>query len=237
MLRSLLDQVFPWSCVGCGCAAAAALCASCRGAIRWIDSCCCPRCGLPLAGPPAHLCGRCIVDPPAFTRLRAVACYRAAEEDRDPLAIAIRGLKYGGRRALAASLSDLLAERLPFSPGEHDLVAPVPLHVRGLRARGFNQAALLARGPARRLGVRLDVGLLVRRRDTAAQVGLGESERRRNVRRAFAVRPGRRARGLRVLLVDDVATSGATADACAQALLGAGARSVDVLAVARTLVR
>ncbi len=237
MLRSLLDQVFPWACIGCGVAAGSALCPSCRGAIRWIDSAaCCRQCGLPLASLPSHFCGRCVVDPPAFSRLRAAAYYRTAEEDHDPLAIAIRGLKYGGRRALAASLSCLLAERLPFAPGEHDLAAPVPLHLRRLRARGFNQAALLARGPARRLGLPLDVGLLVRRRDTAAQVGLGEAERRRNVRRAFALRPGRRAAGLRVLLVDDVATSGATADACARALRAAGARSVDVLALARTLL-
>lgn len=236
MVRILLDQVFPWSCVGCGAAASSALCPSCRRAICWIDSGCCRQCGLPLSSVPAHYCGRCILDPPAFARLRAVAYYRAADEDRDPLAIAIRGLKYGRRRALASSLSEILAERSPFSAGEHDLVAPVPLHVTRLRERGFNQAALLAREPARRLHVPLDAGLLVRMRDTGAQVGLGEAERRRNVRRAFALRPGRRVAGLRLLIVDDVATSGATADACARALRAAGAVSVDVLAVARTLL-
>jgi len=134
-----------------------------------------------------------------------------------------------------ATLSCLLADRLPFAPDSFDLLVPVPLHLDRLRERGFNQAALLAREPARRFAITLDVRLLERIRPTPPQVGLGRQERRRNLRRAFGVRPGHSAAGLRVLVVDDVCTSGATADACAEALLESGAKSVDVVALARAL--
>jgi ComF family protein len=221
--------------VSCQTPADRALCDACTSRIRWIREPWCPQCGLPLASPPNHPCDRCATDLPAFARLRAVARYRPKDEERDPLGLALRALKYSGRRALAPSLSMLLAERFPFERGSHDVVAPVPLHVDRLRARGFNQALLLARGPARRFGLRLDPALLTRVRDTPPQVGLTEAERRSNVRRAFALRPGRSVKGLRVLLVDDVCTSTATARACAAVLRGQGAASVDVLVAARAL--
>ena len=232
---ALLDQLFPWSCASCTAPARAAICDRCLDSVRWLEEPWCPRCGLPLASPPSHVCTRCAADPPAFERLRAVACYRADREDDDPIGRSLRALKYGRRRALAASLSTILADRFPFSPGDFDRLAPVPLHVARLRERGFNQALLLARAPARRFGMPLDAMLLERVRATPPQVGLGLAERRGNLRGAFRVRAGRSVAGARVLLMDDVSTSGATADACAAALLDAGARSVDVLALARTL--
>jgi ComF family protein len=176
-----------------------------------------------------------VAEPPAFARLRAVACYRLEQEDDDPIGRAVRALKYGRRRALAGSLSAILAERFPFAPGDFDRIAPVPLHLDRLRDRGFNQSLLLAREPARCLGRPVDAMLLERVRPTPPQVGLGLAERRSNLRGAFRVRKGRDVTGARVLLVDDVSTSGATADACATALLEAGARSVDVVTLARTL--
>ncbi len=166
--------------------------------------------------------------------MRAAAHYRGSEEDRDPLGTALRALKYARRRALATTLGEILADALPFAADEHDRIAPVPLHRERLRERGFNQAALLARPLARRTGALLDLGLLLRTRPTPPQVGLGELERRRNLRGAFALRPGRDVRGLRVLLVDDVCTSGATADACARVLVEAGASAVDVVTLAHT---
>jgi ComF family protein len=233
--QRVLDHVFPWTCAGCGNPADFAFCDRCMAAVRWIADPICPRCGLPLASPPSHPCGRCAVRPPAFSRLRAIAVYRS-DDDRDPLGIALRGLKYAGRRALAPPLSRLLADRFPFDPCAYDLVAPVPLHVERIRRRGFNQALLLAREPVRRFALPLDPALLVRLRKTAPQVALDEAERRRNVRRAFALRRGRTVDGSRVLLVDDVCTSTATAEACARSLTEAGAASVDVLVVARALL-
>jgi ComF family protein len=233
--RGALDRLFPWSCVACGVAAGGALCDPCLSSLRWIEEPCCPRCGLPLASRPSHLCGRCLANPPSFERLRAVVGYRSDAQEADPAGKALRALKYGGRRAIAPTLSRLLAERFPFDPAGLDVVVPVPLHLGRLRERGFNQALLLAREPARRCGLPLDPWLLERRHPTPPQVGLDLAQRRRNLRDAFAVREGRSAAGLRVLLVDDVCTSMATVEACARSLLDAGARSVDALVLARTL--
>lgn len=235
--RGVLDALFPWRCAGCGETADSALCLGCRARIRWIDGPRCPCCGIPFATGPSHPCGRCERRPPAFARLRACACYLAREEERDPLGTAIRALKYGRRRALAATLGAILADRFPFQPGEHDRVAPVPMHRARLRERGFNQAALLARAVARRAGAALDLALLCRPRPTEPQASLREVERRRNLRGALALRRGRRVEGLRILLVDDVCTSGATADACARVLRAAGAASIDVVTLAHTLLR
>ena len=236
MVRALLDRVLPWSCVSCGKEGHSILCPSCHDLVGWIRGACCTRCGLPLASAPDHFCGRCLTDPPSFRQLRAVACYRSSHEERDPIGCAVRALKYGGRRAIAAPLSEVFADRLPFEPGHYDVVAPVPLHLERLRQRGFNQAVLLARRPAERLVAPLDPGLLVRIRPTASQVGLTEPERRRNLRGAFALRAGRNVEDRRILLVDDVCTTTATAEACAQALLAAGAAGVDVAVLARTLL-
>jgi ComF family protein len=235
MAEGVADALFPWACVGCGSPAEAALCSGCLARVRWIREPCCSVCGLPLASPPGRPCGRCLADPPAFRRLRAIACYRPSDEDRDPLGIALRALKYTGRRALARSLSALLAERFPYSSERFDVVAPVPLHIDRLRERGFNQAFLLAREPARRYDLPLDGGLMLRSRPTPPQVGLTERERQGNVRLAFVLRAGRAVEGKHVLLVDDVCTSTATARACARALRDGGASCVDVLVVSRAL--
>lgn len=233
--RGFLDRLFPRYCIGCDEPAASSFCIRCLDRIRWIDEPFCPRCGLPLASGPSHPCARCVARPPSYARLRAIAAYRSTE-DGDPLGIALRALKYAGRRALAEPLSTFLAERFPFEQDPYDVVAPVPLHVERLRSRGFNQALLLAREPARRFRLAVDPALLVRLRQTPPQVGLDEADRRRNVQRAFALRRGRSVEGCRILLVDDVCTSTATADACAEALVRADAASVDVLVVARALL-
>jgi ComF family protein len=235
--KGVVDALFPWSCVSCGGARGAAICRLCLDRVQWITEPWCPRCGLPLASAPSHLCGRCLSDPPPFSRLRALACYRPAEEEKDPIGTALRALKYGSRRALARPLSMLLAERFPFPGAAYDVIAPVPLHIERLRTRGFNQAALLAYEVAKRSRIALDRGLMVRLRNTPAQVGLSEADRRRNLRGAFTLRQGRSVEGRRVLVVDDVCTSTATARACAAALRAAGAETVDVVVLARALLR
>jgi len=196
-----------------------------------------PRCAA-CDAPSLHeqpFCGTCAS---ALVRLDAVDAVGgiAPWEYGGPLADALLRLKHGGRaefgeplgRAVArASSGALAAARL-------DVVVPVPLHPGRLRARGYNQAALLALGVGQAARLPVDLGALVRVRDTPPQRGLGPAARRRNVRRAFAA-DGARVAGRRVLLVDDVLTTGATAAACSEALETAGARRVVVLTAARAL--
>lgn len=143
-------------------------------------------------------------------------------------------MKYGRDVSLAPLLARYLVERLPL-PVDHDVIVPVPLHRERLRWRGFNQAVPLARALGAAGDRPVDPFALVRSRATPPQVGLDAGSRRRNVRGAFVVRSADRIRGRRVLLVDDVMTTGATIDACARALRAAGARQVDALVLARAL--
>ncbi len=173
----------------------------------------------------ARVCGACQRRPPAFARTVALFHY-APPVDR-----LIHGLKYHGRLELARILGGLLADALTRRPVHIDLIVPVPLHRARLRARGFNQALELARPVARRLGVPIDYRCVVRARDTAPQATLAPRARRSNVRGAFVAR-GRLDR-LRIALVDDVLTTGHTADAVAACLRRAGARQVELWVLAR----
>ena len=148
---------------------------------------------------------------------------------------AIHGFKFGGRRALAAPLGDLLAEtaRRDLAGMRVDLLVPVPLHPRRERERGFNQAELLAGRLSRGFPARVARGVLVRRVATAPQSELAADDRQANVRDAFEIRRPDAVRSRHVLLVDDLLTTGATAGACADCLREAGAASVGVLTVAR----
>ncbi len=149
----------------------------------------------------------------------------------------VRELKYRKRRRVA----DRFAEMIGSDPQAAELLAdggvlvPVPLHPRRCRERGFNQSELLASALARRSSLPIAPRALVRRRDTPTQTGLSAAQRRDNVRGAFAIRERAKVAGRIVVLVDDVLTTGATARECAAALLGAGARSVRVLTVARVV--
>jgi ComF family protein len=166
-----------------------------------------------------------IVDP----ALAIVACgmYRGA------LASAVRRLKYGDRPDLARPLGAMLGATVATSGLRADLVVPVPLHPRKLRERGYNQSALLAGAVARAAGAPLAARGLVRTRDTAPQASLSKHRRRDNIAGAFRARSAKAIHGNRILLVDDVATTGATLRACAEALLTAGAASVTTVVLAR----
>jgi ComF family protein len=154
------------------------------------------------------------------------------------LSVAVRRWKLGREPALTRPLAELLAPSLAkiAQAGQVDALVPVPLHPRRLREREFNQASLLARAARRLAGSRVPVEeLLDRRLDTPPQHHLPAGERRANVRRAFVVPRPAAVKGRRIVLVDDVVTTGATVDACTRALLAARAARVDVLALARTL--
>jgi ComF family protein len=221
---ALLELVYPPRCAACGeDVSAEPFCPVCGEAVDPVPEGC-ARCGLP---GPEPLCGACRADPPAFDAIRAGGVFGG------PLADAIHAFKYGGRPALARPLGAWLARAAPPPPGA--LIVSVPL-ARGRRIeRGYDQAALLADALARAAGARERRlrGALLRTRETPPQVGKTRAERSRNVAGAFrAVRPAEIA-GRDVVLVDDVVTTGATADAAARALREAGAMTVTVVALAR----
>ena len=153
------------------------------------------------------------------------------------LRTAIQALKFKAGVQLAKPLGCMLYQtfRRYWSPGEIDLIAPIPLHRRRFRQRGFNQAYLLIANWPMRGETEIVRDLLVRQRATPPQTGLDRRQRRINIKNAFAVRRSGQSAGKRVLLVDDVLTTGATAEACARVLLKDGARQVDVLTLARAL--
>lgn len=150
-----------------------------------------------------------------------------------PLADAVRRLKFGDRPDLASPLGDLLRAAALRAGLEGDVVLPVPLHPRRLVHRGYNQAALLARRAVRSLGAPLNVDALERKRGDRPQVELSAAARAANVEGAFVVRRPCAIEGRRVIVIDDVVTTGATAKACADALRAAGATTVTMLALAR----
>jgi ComF family protein len=196
----------------------------------------CLRCGWPFpaaeaaAGAAAPLCQRCREAADAFRLARAPLRYRQEGVARAAILLA----KHGGRLALLGHLARLLAAEAPryLAPEEWDVLVPVPLHWTRRWRRGFNQAEVLARGVGRGLGIPVSTAALSRVRATPPQQGDAEA-RRRNVRDAFRVRRPGRVAGRRILLVDDVFTTGATANAAARALRAAGAADVGVLTLAR----
>lgn len=222
-MRILLDWLLPARCGGCG-ALGTWLCPVCRGLIRPLREPICARCGreLEVRGE-ACSCRH---------RLRALEAVRSAAAYEGPLERAIHRLKYQGRRPLAGALAGLLAERFAPFVRPDAILLPVPLHRRRRRRRGFNQSQLLVEELRRVWPVGDARGRLVRRRDTRSQVGLDRAQRRRNVEGAFHWKgPDLECRP--VLLVDDVITTCATVEACARALLEAGAGEVRALSVAR----
>ncbi len=190
----------------------------------------------PLTGPLCRQCGRpwgdrgaCPLCRGAFSALQGL---RAGFFFEGPLREAIHRFKYRGARALAVPLATLLLPSFDALPWTIEALAPVPLYTGRERQRGYNQAVLLAAELARHRSLDLVSGALFRIRDTRPQMGLDAAERRANVARAFAGKPGALA-GKRVLLIDDVCTTGSTLEACAAAALEAGASAVCGLVLAR----
>ncbi len=222
----LLDLVFPTRCAGCG-AVGDLFCAACRGQVQPVPQPVCIRCGKPVAQT-----GRC----PACRDVSfEVSAIRAAAVYREPLSQAIHEFKYNGRKELSQPLGELLAAYWRGRPVSVDVVIAVPLHKARLKERGFNQSQLLADTLCRAAELPLlQPEVLRRERETQQQVHLGPAERRQNVSGAF-VWSGPGLAGVKVLLIDDVATTGATLEACGEALHAAGAGRIWALTVARAL--
>ena len=232
-LRYSADLLLPPICVSCSALITRhnLLCPKCWSGLDLITPPLCDRLGIPLPGyegSEKHVSMQALADPPVFRRARAAAHYSGIirklvvgfkfEDRHEPLPLFIKLMREAGRHLLA----------------DAELLVPVPLHRLRLLQRRFNQSALLARGLSRASHVPVCVTSLRRTRRTHSQVGLTGDARQYNVANAFAISPGgqRKVRGKRILLIDDVMTTGSTANACAAALLEAGANSVDVLAIA-----
>jgi ComF family protein len=237
-LDALASVVFPAPCRICGRTLANAsripICETCLGGFERIDAPMCLCCGRPFVSPAAAqaaqpLCRLCRVNFYAFERVRSFAVYD------DALSEAIVLLKYEEVTRLGDWFAARLAEIVSRAPGEWraGVVVPVPLHRERHRERGYNQAELIARPLAKRLHLKLESHLLARTKPRPPQLVLSRSEHWKSVRGAYATREGLQVDNLRVLLVDDVLTTGATLDACARALRKAGAAAVLGLTVAR----
>ncbi len=220
-----LDLLFPPQCVVCG-RLERWLCPACLERIPLLDAALCPRCGRLWEG--EGLCRACEEHPLLVSRIRAAVLFAPG-----PVQDVLHALKYRGAADLASPLGILLARAWQRYDYASDLLMPVPLHPRRERRRGYNQAALLALSLAARLQMPVAPRGLQRVRATPSQTHLNREERRKNVAEAFALTPGLNVAGLRITLVDDVATTGATLDACAKVLLESGALEVTALTVAR----
>lgn len=237
ILTGITDLIFPPRCITCDVIlqehGPLPFCPHCRTGIHLIRSPLCPRCGIPFTVTEGedHLCGECLVTQRPYAVARAVGLYE------ETLLTAIHLFKYRGRIGIGKVLGNLMAD---FAGGIWDMnvfsvIMPVPLHRKRLRERGFNQAVILARQIAKRFALPIDFMTLKRAAFTEPQVGMGRVDRSVNVRGAFTVRKPERIADQRILLVDDVYTTGSTLAECTRTLLKAGADSVAVLTLAKAV--
>lgn len=230
----IADLLFPPLCIACRepLGQGQGFCGSCWSKVTFLDGPMCECCGLPFGvdpGPGAR-CAACLAKPPSFDSARAIVAYE--ESSRGP----ILALKHADRLELVPGFAQWLARTGKSLIDDSDVIAPVPLHRTRLWRRRYNQAAELARALGRRTGKDVAVQALVRSRATESQGEMVSARaRRRNVLGAFKVPDAASVRGRNILLVDDVLTTGATAEACARALKRAGAGKVHILALARVV--
>jgi ComF family protein len=230
---SILDLLLPPRCLACGTTVGTTgtLCGPCWRGMTFLGEPCCACCGLPFEFAPggAALCGACARFHPIFERARAAMRY---DEDSRRLILAF---KHGDRLHLAPAFGGWMRRAGAEMLADADLLVPVPLHWTRLFARRCNQAAVLAHAIHAAGGPPVGADWLVRRRRTPSQGKRNAAARERNVKSAFAVKPGRSVKGRKIVLIDDVFTTGATVGECARVLRRAGAARVDVLTLARTV--
>ncbi len=235
LLTAARDLLYPPCCLGCGRQLESSrlplFCGPCSGQLLFTGPPWCSCCGLPFAaGRADHLCGDCLKNRFVFDLARSALAYQP------PVRQLIIDLKFRQRLAALASLTALaLASDAMLALAEPDLILPVPLHPARLRRRGFNQALLIARGCFPSLRSRIVPDLLVRVRNTRSQTGLSGAERRRNLDGAFAVKTPGIVESRRILLIDDVFTTGSTVNSCGAVLRQAGAARIEVFTLARAI--
>ncbi len=229
LFRSVLDFALPPRCSGCGTIVddTDSFCAECWSKLDFLQGGC-SRCGLPLEATDIDTCGRCLAKPPRLDRIRAAVAY-----DDISRSVALR-LKYGRKVALARTMSRYMLP-LVAEPSPRALLVPVPLHRSRLWNRGFNQSAIIARELSRRTGLPLAADALRRVRPTPPLKGMNMNQRRRTVAGAFRANEDADLANREIVLIDDVLTTGSTANACARALKRAGAARVDLISWARVI--
>jgi len=232
--RGALDLLFPPLCAACRTPVTDphSLCAGCWRALSFLDGPCCSRCGYPFDFDPGGeaLCGACLAKPPSYDRARAVLRYDDKSRDL------ILALKRADRLDLVPAFAKWLARAGREMLVEADVIVPVPLHPMRLWSRRFNQSGVLAHELARLSGRRSDPFALARVRQTPSQGQMPSAKaRRRNVHGAFRIGRPEAVLGKKVLLIDDVFTTGATIEACAKALKRAKADTIFVLTLARVV--
>lgn len=224
LIPKILNLLYPSECPSCAKGPdtflLAPFCSECWSGIEKYTGPSCRICATPITSEDATVCAECMKKPPLFSKAMSFGLYE------NTLASAIHFFKFQRIRRLHRPLGDLLRG---FDMSDIDALVPVPLSVRGLRERGFNQSLLLAKSLADKVPLIMD-GLL-KKTDTPAQIGLSKNERRLNLKGSFTAE--RRFSGMRLLLVDDVMTTGSTVNECSKALLRAGAKEVQVLTLAR----
>ncbi|AFM25699.1 ComF family protein [Desulfomonile tiedjei] len=236
-IQTLSDLVFPPACHFCDSPEVESgfeICADCAESITRIEPPICAQCGLPLAHNTTHemlFCGTCLTDPPAYGTARFGTAYEG------DLRQALKNFKYNGQLRLSSALGQLLSEAFfrYYDPAQFDVIVPVPIHRKKLLERGFNQAVILARKLSKNTGIPLDRNSFKKIRDTPAQARLSKKERQRNLKGSFQVSRLNAIKDKRILLVDDVATTGSTITEASRTLHKAGAAQVSVLVLALTL--
>lgn len=237
VFAALAELLFPSLCLSCGRVLSErgkhSFCPDCHSKIRFVREPICPSCGIPypVEEGPVHVCGECILRPPLIGAARSLGVYESVLHEL------IHAFKYGGNPTLGERLGRLMADHAypGFHVRDYSLIVPVPLHSRRLRQRGYNQSVILAREIAKRHGVAMDFRALRRIVDTDSQTGLKKKERQSNIKHAFSLPDPEAIRGRRVLLVDDVYTTGSTLGECARILLEGGADAVGALTLARAI--
>ncbi|WP_203295060.1 ComF family protein [Maricaulis parjimensis] len=204
-------------------------------ALTFLDDPCCHTCGLPFAYPGAsgsearHACAPCLAKPPRYDGARAPLAYDDVSRGL------VLGFKHGSRHELIDRFANWMELAAPDYLAQADALIPVPLHWRRLLARRYNQSALLARALSRRTGLPVWADVLLRRKPTPSQAGQSAGARRRNMAGAFRVTEPQRVAGKTLVLIDDVLTTGATANACARQLKRAGAKTVYLMTLCRVV--
>jgi ComF family protein len=234
LVKAAQDLLFPPVCLGCrqplDTSRPPLLCAECSGNLDFIRSPHCLCCGLPFISGADHLCGDCLAGHLAFDLSRSLLAYRP------PASELIRSLKFSGNlNGIATFHALIMREDLLNVFAEPDIVVPVPLHIQRLRERGFNQALVIAKGCLPGWRKKITTGLLLRHSPTIPQSQLSGKDRRTNLKNVFSLADTGQIAGAKVLLIDDVYTTGSTVNECSKALRRAGAKRIEVFTLARSL--